>query len=399
MDLPGHSSGRATYRTGLQPSPLTMGLHVLRAARECRDHRPQGPAGRPPAGPHQSLYVDRHPFRQLLHGELHAQVVRDGVEAAAVHDPCPGLHRSGVVGEVHPVDELRLTGQVHVVRTGRCASGDQRLAVLDIGTDGRDDDPCGGCHRGERPGVVHVGLQQVHVGAEPGTYGLQLGAVAPRERPAEAGWRVLGKVVGGQRTGEPARAEQDEVVLAVLHRRVPRSESARPPAPSGRDASARPRASMSATAARSVLGTVNRAPSSTSRGIRDRNTLTRPIQAGTCTTRDRFSIPRANLATASSSGYTRPASGIPPRTRLNTGCSSAPRTRSVSTKVRYATPTSTPRCLSSTRRLLPRASTPALATLYDARPGRCTTAARDETSSRYPLLSSRCGSVACTVRQ
>jgi len=44
------------------------------------------------------------------------------------------------VGEVHLVDELRLTGQVEVVGAGLGTGRDERLAVQQVGTDGRDDD-------------------------------------------------------------------------------------------------------------------------------------------------------------------------------------------------------------------------------------------------------------------
>ena len=107
-----------------------------------------------------------------------------------------------------------------------------------------------------------------------------------------------------------------------------------------------------------------------------------PIQPGTCTVRERFRMPSTNLSTAKSSGYTLLASGMPVRNLPNTGWSSTPRTMSVSTKVMCATPTRTPRCFSSGRRVSPIASTPAFATLYAASPGMCTIAASDETRRR-----------------
>lgn len=139
---------------------------------------------------------------------------------------------------------------------------------------------------------------------------------------------------------------------------------------------------MSASAAASAFGMLNREPNSMKCGIAHRTTFSAPIQPGTCTVRERFLIPSTNLSTANSSGYVLLANGIPVRTRPNTGCASAPRTMSVSTKVMCATPTRTPRCLSSGRSVSPSASTPALETLYDASPGMCTIAAREETSSR-----------------
>ena len=76
--------------------------------------------------------------------------MRDRVEAAGVHDPGAGRRGGLVVGDVHPVDELGLAGEVDVVGAGRGAGGDQRLAELQVGPDGRDHDPGPRGHLGER---------------------------------------------------------------------------------------------------------------------------------------------------------------------------------------------------------------------------------------------------------
>ena len=58
------------------------------------------------AGPHDAAQGDRHVVRQLLDGEVGAEVVGDRVEAAGMHEPGAGLLGRGVVGDVHAVDEL-----------------------------------------------------------------------------------------------------------------------------------------------------------------------------------------------------------------------------------------------------------------------------------------------------
>ena len=98
--------------------------------------------GRPPAR-HEAAQVDRHVLRQLLHGELGAQVVGDRVEPARVHQPRARLRRPGVVAHVHQVHELGLAGQVGVVGARLGAGGHQRLAVVDVGAHRGDHDPCG----------------------------------------------------------------------------------------------------------------------------------------------------------------------------------------------------------------------------------------------------------------
>ena len=84
---------------------------------------------------------------ELLDGEVGAEVVRDRVEAAGVHDPGAARLGGRVVGDVHPVHELGLAGEVDVVGAGRGARGDQRLAELLVGPDGRDHDPGPAGHR------------------------------------------------------------------------------------------------------------------------------------------------------------------------------------------------------------------------------------------------------------
>ena len=94
--------------------------------------------------------------------------MRDRVEAAGVHDPGAGALRGLVVRDVHPVDELRLTGEVDVVGAGLGAGGDERLAVREVGADGRDHDPGAAGDVGQRGRVGHVGVQQLELARGPG---------------------------------------------------------------------------------------------------------------------------------------------------------------------------------------------------------------------------------------
>ena len=98
---------------------------------------------------------DRLVGRQLLHGVVGAEVVRDRVEAAAVDDARAGFARTVVILQPHAVDELRLAGQVDVVGAGARTGGDQRLPELLVGTHGRDDDPGPGGDRGQRHRAIH----------------------------------------------------------------------------------------------------------------------------------------------------------------------------------------------------------------------------------------------------
>jgi hypothetical protein len=75
-----------------------------------------------------------------LRREHHPEVARDRVEAARVHDACPGALRGLVVGGDAAVHEEHLTGEVAVVGAGLGARGCQGHAVLHVRPDGRDDD-------------------------------------------------------------------------------------------------------------------------------------------------------------------------------------------------------------------------------------------------------------------
>ena len=131
----------------LGTAPGTRRRHVLTHAREAGHRRGERPAAEAPAGAQVAAHLQRHALRQLLDGELHAEVVRDRVKAAGVDEPGARGDRGRVVGEVAAVDELRLAGEVEVVGAGRRARGHDGIAVQDVGADG------GGQHargRGQR---------------------------------------------------------------------------------------------------------------------------------------------------------------------------------------------------------------------------------------------------------
>ena len=95
-------------------------------------------AGKRGADADMTVDGDRHALGQLTHREIRAEVVRNRVESAGVHDPGTGFHGLFVVAQEHPVHELRLAGEVDVVRAGRGARGHQGLSILDIGPDHGD---------------------------------------------------------------------------------------------------------------------------------------------------------------------------------------------------------------------------------------------------------------------
>ena len=120
-----HGAHPAAGRSWLGTAPLARDPVGLPDVRERGDRRVDGAAGRPAAGPHEPLDAQWDALGQVLHGEVRAEVVRDGVEAAAVHQPGAGLGGRAVVPQVHQVDELGLAGDVGVVGAGLRAGGDQ----------------------------------------------------------------------------------------------------------------------------------------------------------------------------------------------------------------------------------------------------------------------------------
>ena len=79
-------------------------------------------------------------LHRLALQEVHAQVRRDGVEAAAMHHARAGLSCRRLVALQHATDPLHLAAEVAVVGPGFGAGLDQRLAVERVRTDRRHDD-------------------------------------------------------------------------------------------------------------------------------------------------------------------------------------------------------------------------------------------------------------------
>jgi len=140
-----------------------------------------------------------------------------------MHQSRAGLHRAGVVANVGGVDELGFPGEIDVIGARTGARGDERFAVERVRPDSRDEDAGAlgdGAHGGR---VGDIGAQQRQVRqpgvdrSEPIADGLQLGRVAPGERPAAVGRCVPRQVLGRQLAGESGRAEQDDVIAALCH--------------------------------------------------------------------------------------------------------------------------------------------------------------------------------------
>src|SRR5688572_966420 len=77
---------------------------------------------------------------QLVLQVQRAEVARDRVEAAAVHDARAGALGIAMIAIDRAADERRLAGEIAVVRAGARARVDERLAVERVRTDGRAHD-------------------------------------------------------------------------------------------------------------------------------------------------------------------------------------------------------------------------------------------------------------------
>jgi hypothetical protein len=138
-----------------------------------------------------------------------------------VDEASAGAFRFSMVVDPHPVDELGLAGEVHVVGPGGGAGGDDRPAVEGVGADGGDHEPGRLGDPRQRGDVSGVGLEEAgrrrpgRGRREPRANRLQLVPIPPDQRPAQPLGRVRREVGGGQAAGEPGRAEQRQVVLPL----------------------------------------------------------------------------------------------------------------------------------------------------------------------------------------
>lgn len=178
-------------------------------------------------GAHVPVDPQRNALGKLPHGEVGAQVVRDRVETAGMHEPCPGLPRTCVVPDVHQVDELGLTGEVDVVGTGVRAGGHQFLAVRDVRPDRRGHHARVVGEFAQRRRIGHVRVKDTgdtgrsRGAGDTGGFGqplpqpLQLLQAAPGDRPPQPLGRVRGEVLRGERPDEPRGSEEHDVVRAI----------------------------------------------------------------------------------------------------------------------------------------------------------------------------------------
>ena len=220
-----HTPDRPAGGPLLEPVSLGGDAAALAQPGHDVDGRVIRAAGEGSAGADEALKLDRRVRRQLLHREQGAEVVGDRVKAAGVHQPGPGPLGLLVMAQPHQVDELRLAGEVDVVGAGGGAGRDHRLAVVDIGADGRDHDLRRLGQPAHRRRVGDVGHQQRPVGGggiDRRQARSRTASSLRRSRPASA-HRVRpaggSEVFGGQCPGETGRAEDDDVVFALSHRR------------------------------------------------------------------------------------------------------------------------------------------------------------------------------------
>ena len=120
-----HVGGREGIRIGEHLAELGVVADLLDQVEAAGDRAPAGATlhrldaqGNGPAWP-------AEPLERLLLREPDAQIGRDRVEPAGVHDAGTADGGLVVVGVDHGTHPLRLTGEVAVIGTGRCDSGHQ----------------------------------------------------------------------------------------------------------------------------------------------------------------------------------------------------------------------------------------------------------------------------------
>lgn len=151
----------------------------------------------------------------------HAQVGRNRIEAAAVHDArAAGDSRVGVPVQ-HRAHPRHLAGQVAVVGAALGAGRDQLGAVQRVRSDRGQHDPRAIDHRVQRRAVVAVGLDQgqfVRAFAQLGAHAFELVAAAPGQRPLQRARRAVARqqVVGDEPAGKAGRAHQHDIEFAFV---------------------------------------------------------------------------------------------------------------------------------------------------------------------------------------
>ena len=222
--LAGDGTGAAALGTGLD---ALAGLATPRASASARENAPIAEWKVPP----ETMPADRTTPRICTGPEapscctVNSAPRSCGIESnpQACTIRAPVRSRGVVVGDVHPVHELGLAGEVDVVGAGRGAGRDQRLAELLVGAHGRDDHPGPlgdvGC---SEAGSVELDQEQLEVVERRGRSRRGRARTASSFtllRPASAqrspSGALPGEVLGRQRAGEPGRSEQQEVEVAI----------------------------------------------------------------------------------------------------------------------------------------------------------------------------------------
>lgn len=178
-----------------------------------------------------ALRLEHHEARGLERGpELpravgqheHAEIGRDRVEPAAMHEAGARLPRPRVVVVDAAPNERHLPGDVAVVRAVFGGGARQPVTVFRVRPDGGDDDARGRDDALQRRGVSRVGEEEPHAAAasvEAIEHLAQLALAPPRDRPGEAAG-VPREVLGDETPGEACCAEEDQIVGACHARRV-----------------------------------------------------------------------------------------------------------------------------------------------------------------------------------
>ena len=153
------------------------------------------------------------------------EVGRDGVVAAGVHDPRPGLASRRVAAVDRLAGEQDLPGEVGVVGARRGAGLDDGQPVARVGAHRRHEHAGRAGERGERTGVLRVRVDQRPLPRRHRKGGADAPRACPstgrRARPGRLRRSVLGQVLGDQPPDEPGGAVEDEVVFTGWVRHAP----------------------------------------------------------------------------------------------------------------------------------------------------------------------------------
>jgi hypothetical protein len=156
--------------------------------------------------------------RLLLQRE-HAEIERDGIEAAGEDDARAGSFRLFVMGVYHAPHPSRFAAQIDIGRA-RGRAGRHKLGTVElIRPDRRDDHGRTLAHRTQagRLGGIRLNQRQIVWCTDVGTHLLELVGRASRDRPGRSIVAAIGrrKIFGDETASVTGRAIDDEVEVPL----------------------------------------------------------------------------------------------------------------------------------------------------------------------------------------